>query len=81
MKDRPMTLGKDRVRLSFNPSNDSAVDQVKLKTAELIDLVNEMPDNDPAGKMTSETKRLKALAMTHYEIASMFAVKALTVFK
>jgi len=76
-----MTLGTDRVRLSFNPGGDSVVDQVKQKTAELIDLVHEMPDVDPAGQMTSETKRLKALAMTAYEEAAMWAVKAATTGK
>ena len=73
-----MTLGTDRVRLNFNPSKDDLVGQIKLKTAELIDLCNQgQLDAD----MRSEPIRCWALAMTHYEIAAMFAVKAATADK
>lgn len=33
------TLGEARVRVEFNPGNDSLVDLLKQKTAELINLV------------------------------------------
>jgi len=67
-----MTLGEDRVRVKFNPSADGIVDQIKQKTAELIDLCETIKDKDP---------RLVALAMTHYEDAAMWAVKAATAGK
>lgn len=67
-----MTKGEQRVRTTFNPNNDSVVDQVKQKTAELINLV------DLINKPDSEVHRLKALAQTTYEEAAMWAVKAAT---
>jgi len=63
------TVGEKRVRTSFNPSNDSVVDQIKQKTAELINLVETVKDKDP---------RLAALAQTEYENAAMWAVKCAT---
>jgi hypothetical protein len=69
-----MSLGEDRVRLKFNPSDLSLVAQIKQKTAELIDLCNAQNDlHDDA-----EKGRCFSLAMTHYEDAAMWAVKAAT---
>jgi hypothetical protein len=68
MTEQP-TLGEFRVRTSFNPSNDSAVDQIKQKTAELINLVADLKSKDG---------RLVAIAQTTYEEAAMWAVKAAT---
>lgn len=72
-----MSLGEDRVRTKFNPSANSNVDQLKQKTAELIDLCHKCGDqtDDP------EIGRLWSLAMTHYEDAAMWAVKAATAEK
>jgi hypothetical protein len=67
-----MTIGEDRVRVKFNPSSDSIVDRIKQKTAELIDLCEEIKNKDP---------RLAAVAMTTYEDASMWAVKLATTEK
>lgn len=68
------TKGQRRVRVSFNPSQDSIVDQIKQKTAELIDLL----DSTPVKTGPSEKARLLALAQTEYENAAMWAVKCLT---
>lgn len=68
-----LTLGERRVRTSFNPGDDKLVTLIKDSTAELINLVSdalEPPD--------SEAARLQSLAMTHYEEAGMWAVKAAT---
>ena len=67
-----MSLGEDRVRIAFNPSADSVVDQLKQKTAELINLCETLKPLDP---------RLAALAQTAYEEAAMWAVKAATAAK
>jgi hypothetical protein len=67
-----MTKGEQRVRTTFNPNNDSVVDQVKQKTAELINLI------ELINKQDVEVHRLKALAQTTYEEAAMWAVKAAT---
>lgn len=63
------TLGQKRVRSAFNPSTENVVDVIKEKTAELIDICNEMREKDP---------RLCALAQTTYEEAAMWAVKCAT---
>lgn len=72
-----MSLGEDRVRVKFNPSATGLVDQIKQKTAELIDLCDQA-EVDAAG---GETKRLWRLAETSYEEAAMWAVKAATAGK
>lgn len=64
-----MSVGEDRVRTKFNPSADSVVDQIKQKSAELIDLCETLKAKDG---------RLASLAQTHYEDAAMWAVKAAT---
>jgi hypothetical protein len=71
-----MSLGTERVRLNFNPSKDDLVGQIKQKTAELIDLCNQHQDG-----LRTEVARCWALAMTHYEDAAMWAVKAATADK
>lgn len=63
------TLGEVRVRTTFNPSQQSDVDLIKQKTAELINLVETLKHKDP---------RLASLAQTDYEKAAMWAVKLAT---
>ena len=57
------------MRTGFNPSTENMVDVLKTKTAQLIDLVEEIKAKDP---------RLAALAQTAYEEAAMWAVKCAT---
>jgi hypothetical protein len=76
-----MTIGEDRVRTTFNPSRDGMVDQLKQKSAELIDMVETIKLAAQKAGSESETIRLCALAQTHYEDAAMWAVKAATVGK
>jgi hypothetical protein len=68
-----MTIGENRVRTKFNPSANTLVDQIKQKSAELIDMCQR-----DAGSIRSEEARLWALAQTAYEQAAMWAVKAAT---
>lgn len=70
------TLGEQRVRISFNPATSERggdisdqVRDIKLKSAELIDLCETFKSKDP---------RLASLAQTAYEEAAMWAVKAAT---
>jgi len=82
------TLGEQRVRVSFNPSNESVVDTIKQKSAEIIDLlqavradeVSKTYDKTPEDlqAQSGEKLRLIALAQTAYEEAAMWAVKAAT---
>jgi hypothetical protein len=64
-----MTIGEERVRTSFNPSASGIVDEIKQKSAELIDICETLKIKDA---------RLASLAQTHYEDATMWAVKAAT---
>ena len=74
-----MTLGEDRVRLKFNPSEDSLVSQIKQKTAELVDLCQRhVIESGEKYSDAAEQRRLWELAQTHYENAAMWAVKAAT---
>lgn len=67
-----VTKGQYRVGISFNPSSDPRVDQIKAGAAALIDLIDELPQQD------AEQARLKALAQTAIEDGAMWAVKAAT---
>lgn len=69
------TKGEFRVRTTFNPSASTAVDQIKQKTAEIIDLCDGL---HPAVDQEGETRRLISLAQTRFEEAAMWAVKAAT---
>lgn len=77
-----MTRGEYRVGITFNPSNDDMVSNVKRAAADLIDLIDSIPvPSGPgeAGAMhATEVMRLKALAQTHIEDAAMWGVKAAT---
>lgn len=63
------TVGEARVRTTFNPSQTDLVAQIKQKSAELINLCEELKSKDG---------RLASLAQTAYEEAAMWAVKAAT---
>lgn len=63
------TIGEQRVRTEFNPAQSDTVSQIKQKTAELINLCEELKAKDG---------RLASLAQTAYEEAAMWAVKAAT---
>ena len=82
------TLGEQRVRTEFKPSQSDVVSVLKQKTAELINLL-QAAKNDEASKtygeseahlkeLSGEKLRLIALAQTEYENAAMWAVKAVT---
>ena len=69
MAEAKNTIGEQRVRLDFNPALDDTVSQIKQKSAELINLCEELKARD---------WRLASLAQTAYEEAAMWAVKAAT---
>jgi hypothetical protein len=80
------TVGEQRVRTSFNPSQTDTVDLIKQKSAELINLCEELKVSKIAsGEVSLEEQlkkgeflRLVSLAQTSYEEAAMWAVKAAT---
>jgi hypothetical protein len=63
------TIGEQRVRIEFNPSNEDLVFQIKQKAAELINICEGLKAKDG---------RLASLAQTGFEDAAMWAVKAAT---
>lgn len=63
------TVGEKRVRTDFNVSTSSLVDEIKKKSAEMIDICESLKEKDG---------RLASLAQTAYEEAAMWAVKAAT---
>lgn len=71
-----MSLGTDRVRLTFNPGGNEDVRQIKQQIADCIDLVQEF-----SGTADAEKNRCIALAQTALEDAAMWAVKAVTTGK
>lgn len=68
------TLGQKRVKAEFNPAKNDLVDQIKNKSAELIDLLESMRNLPLTG--TGEKQRLISIAQTEIETACMYAVKA-----
>ena len=59
------TLGQQRVKAEFNPAKNEVVDQIKNKSAELIDLLQSMRNFD--GVDNSEKHRLISIAQTEIE--------------
>jgi len=72
-----MTKGEYRVGITFNPSGDDTVGQIKRMAADLIDLI-ETVTTDGETDQYIEVSRLKALAQTAIEDGAMWAVKAAT---
>lgn len=79
------TKGEYRVGITFDPSGDNLVAQIKRQAADLIDLIESIPDQhaseEPSfdvARCVNERRRLKALAQTEVESAAMWAVKAAT---
>jgi len=72
--EKEFTLGQRRVKADFNPAKNDLVDQIKNKSAELIDLLETMRNLPLTG--TGEKQRLVSLAQTEIETACMYAVKA-----
>lgn len=71
-----LTYGQKAVGLTFNPSNDPKVQEVKEAFAKVIDLCNDLrPEYN--GK-PNEVSRMLAVAITEAQTAQMWAVKAIT---
>lgn len=76
-----MTKGEYRVGITFNPSGDDRVTNIKNAAALLIDLIEDIPGGEVGTVMSAqgdEIRRLRALAQTAAEEAAMWAVKAAT---
>jgi hypothetical protein len=74
--DRQLTTGEKAVGLTFNPSGDPLVHEVKSLYAKIIDLCDEQAK--AAASARSERNRLLHIAITEAQGAQMWAVKAIT---
>ncbi len=74
---KELSLGEKRVRTEFNPSGVGSVNFIKEKSAQLINVIEDLKPKD-GSMMSGEKARLIALAQTAYEEASMWGVKAAT---
>lgn len=76
------TLGQIRIRPEFNPGGNECVQLIKDKSCELIDSLEFQLDEKLGFEKNAvkdmERTRLTRLAQTHYEMAAMWAVKAVT---
>lgn len=78
-EEKKPTLGQSRVRVEFNPSKTDYVHELKMSGANFIDLVDGSACNPKfKDEEVREFMRLKALAMTAIEEATMWAVKSAT---
>jgi len=68
------SFGERAVGLTFNPSGDNDVNEVKRLFAEVIDFLNNLraETHDP------EKKRMYSVAITDAQTAQMWGVKAIT---
>jgi hypothetical protein len=71
---REMTYGEKAVGLTFNPSGDAKVQEVKELFAKIIDLCSELRTEAGQG----EKGRLLSVAITEAQAAQMWAVKGIT---
>jgi hypothetical protein len=69
------TVGEHLVRTTFNPSNNGLIDQIKQKSADLINLISQIEDGT---NVDYQAGRLKSLAIDNIENGAMWAVKAAT---
>jgi len=71
---RDLTYGEKAVGLTFNPSNNADVQEIKELYAKIIDKMN----NARTEAWQSEKGRLCSVAITEAQTAQMWAVKAVT---
>jgi hypothetical protein len=72
--DKPLTYGEKAVGLTFNPSGDPLVKELKVIYAKIIDIC--VLERDLTA--SPEQKRLYSIAITEAQSAQMWAVKAAT---
>lgn len=71
---RALTFGEKAVGLSFNPSGDPVVQELKEKAAAFIDACETVRQATQSG----EQKRMMSVAITEATTAQMWAVKGVT---
>lgn len=74
MAERELTWGEKQAGVSFNPSADPLIDEIKGDFAKLFDKLAELRTQSESGEKT----RFYSIALTHLNDAQMEAVKAIT---
>jgi hypothetical protein len=69
-----LTFGEKSVGITFNPSNNQKVENVKRYYADIIDNLNDKRNNSD----NPEVKRMLSVAITDAQTSQMWAVKAIT---
>lgn len=77
MPGRELTFGEKAVGLTFNPSNDEAVQKIKETCAAAIDVLNNLREISK-GAGNGEEIRMLSVAITEIQTAQMWGVKAVT---
>lgn len=72
--NRTQSFGERAVGLTFNPSGDHEVAEIKGAFAQIIDFCN----NARIASDDHEVKRMYSLAISECQVAQMWAVKAAT---
>jgi hypothetical protein len=78
---RPMTFGQKAVGLTFNPSGDPTVHELKTLYAQIIDICERERSKIMERRIASqpnEAARLWTIAITQAQDAQMWSVKAAT---
>lgn len=73
-----LTYGEKAVGLTFNPSGDPQVNEIKVLYAKIIDLCNSAFLPSATTSISQEQVRLFKIAITEAQGAQMWAVKAIT---
>jgi hypothetical protein len=73
-----LTFGQKAVGLTFNPSGDPVVNDLKTKAAAFIDACQELRSKAVYVGTQSEVARMASIAITEAQTAQMWAVKAAT---
>lgn len=72
------TIGEHRIRVNLDVEPKDLIEKMKHKSAELINLISEIEDQDDLYETKGEVGRLKSLAMTGVEDSSVWMTKAVT---
>jgi hypothetical protein len=80
--ERSLTFGEKAVGLTFNPSGDPVVHEIKNLYAQIIDICHAQREQVNRGRITGavpvEAARLWSIAITEAQGAQMWGVKAAT---
>ena len=75
---RELTFGEKAVGLSFNPSGDERVNEIKAISARLFDIVEQSVPADDGTLKTARKRKMRDAALQSIITAQMWAVKVIT---